>query len=288
MINHVQFPNLGIEVTINRVAFSVFGFDIYWYGVIFAFTIIRGASVALYLGKKLGINDDDFIDIIMLGTVFGIIGARAYYVAFAPFEYETLWDMINLRDGGIGIYGGLIAGLVSGWFLCKWKKINFFDAADCIFTGFLFGQTFGRWANFMNQEAFGTNTDGLFGMISESTTRYLARVAPSLAQQGITVDPNMPVHPTFLYESVWCAIGFIILYRHFKNRKFRGEMLCMSGAWYGFGRFFIEGQRTDSLATNGGLRTSQIIAVVTVAAAVIFIVLNYMKINKKQEAGENG
>lgn len=288
MINHVQFPNLGIEVTINRVAFSVFGFDIYWYGVIFAFTIIRGASVALYLGKKLGINDDDFIDIIMLGTVFGIIGARAYYVAFAPFEYETLWDMINLRDGGIGIYGGLIAGLFSGWFLCKWKKINFFDAADCIFTGFLFGQTFGRWANFMNQEAFGTNTDGLFGMISESTTRYLARVAPSLAQQGITVDPNMPVHPTFLYESVWCAIGFIILYRHFKNRKFRGEMLCMSGAWYGFGRFFIEGLRTDSLATNGGLRTSQIIAVVTVAAAVIFIVFNYMKINKKQEAGENG
>ena len=288
MINHVQFPNLGIEVTINRVAFSVFGFDIYWYGVIFAFTIIRGASVAIYLGKKLGINDDDFIDIIMLGTVFGIIGARAYYVAFAPFEYETLWDMINLRDGGIGIYGGLIAGLVSGWFLCKWKKINFFDAADCIFTGFLFGQTFGRWANFMNQEAFGTNTDGLFGMISESTTRYLARVAPSLAQQGITVDPNMPVHPTFLYESVWCAIGFIILYRHFKNRKFRGEMLCMSGAWYGFGRFFIEGLRTDSLATNGGLRTSQIIAVVTVAAAVIFIVFNYMKINKKQEAGENG
>ena len=288
MINHVQFPNLGIEVTINRVAFSVFGFDIYWYGVIFAFTIIRGASVALYLGKKLGINDDDFIDIIMLGTVFGIIGARAYYVAFAPFEYETLWDMINLRDGGIGIYGGLIAGLFSGWFLCKWKKINFFDAADCIFTGFLFGQTFGRWANFMNQEAFGTNTDGLFGMISESTTRYLARVAPSLAQQGITVDPNMPVHPTFLYESVWCAIGFIILYRHFKNRKFRGEMLCMSGAWYGFGRFFIEGLRTDSLATNGGLRTSQIIAVVTVVAAVIFIVLNYMKINKKQEAGENG
>ena len=288
MINHVQFPNLGIEVTINRVAFSVFGFDIYWYGVIFAFTIIRGASVALYLGKKLGINDDDFIDIIMLGTVFGIIGARAYYVAFAPFEYETLWDMINLRDGGIGIYGGLIAGLVSGWFLCKWKKINFFDAADCIFTGFLFGQTFGRWANFMNQEAFGTNTDGLFGMISESTTRYLARVAPSLARQGITVDPNMPVHPTFLYESVWCAIGFIILYRHFKNRKFRGEMLCMSGAWYGFGRFFIEGLRTDSLATNGGLRTSQIIAVATVVAAVSFIVYNYMKINKKQEAGENG
>ena len=186
--------------------------------------------------------------------------------------------MINLRDGGIGIYGGLIAGLVSGWFLCKWKKINFFDAADCIFTGFLIGQTFGRWANFMNQEAFGTNTTNMFGMISEATTKYLTRVAPSLARQGITVDPNMPVHPTFLYESVWCLIGFIILFRHFKNRKFRGEMLCMSGAWYGFGRFFIEGLRTDSLATNGGLRTSQLVAVATVALSVGFIIYNYIKI----------
>ncbi len=288
MINHVQFPKLGIELTINRVAFSIAGFDIYWYGIIFAFTILRGASMALYLGKKLNINDDDFIDIIMIGAVCGIVGARAYYVAFAPFEYETLWDMINLRDGGIGIYGGLIAGLTSGWFLCKWKKINFLDAADCVFTGFLFGQTFGRWANFMNQEAFGTNTTNIFGMISEATTRYLTRVAPYLAQQGITVDPNMPVHPTFLYESVWCLIGFIILFSYFRHRKFKGEMLCMSGAWYGFGRFFIEGLRTDSLATNGGLRTSQIIAVVTVLVAVVFIVYNQIKINKAEREVENG
>ena len=287
MINHVQFPKLGIELTINRVAFSIAGFDIYWYGIIFALTILLGASMALYLGKKLGINDDDLIDVIMIGAICGIIGARAYYIAFAPFKYETLWDMINLRDGGIGIYGGLIAGLASGWFSCKWKKINFLDAADCVFTGFLFGQTLGRWANFMNQEAFGTNTENMFGMISEATTKYLARVAPSLAQQGITVDPNMPVHPTFLYESVWCLIGFIILYRHFKNRKFKGEMLCMSGAWYGFGRFFIEGLRTDSLATNGGLRTSQIVAVVTVLMAVSFIVYNYVKINKEKGAVEN-
>ena len=288
MINHVQFPKLGIELTINRVAFSIAGFDIYWYGIIFAFTILVGASMALHLGKKLNINDDDFIDIIMIGAVCGIVGARAYYVAFAPFEYETLWDMINLRDGGIGIYGGLIAGLVSGWFLCKWKKINFFDAADCVFTGFLFGQTFGRWANFMNQEAFGTNTTNVFGMISEATTRYLTRVAPSLAQQGITVDPNMPVHPTFLYESVWCFIGFLILFSYFKHRKFKGEMLCMSGAWYGFGRFFIEGLRTDSLATNGGLRTSQIIAVATVIASIAFIVYNHRKINKTEREVENG
>ena len=288
MINHVRFPGLGIELTINRVAFSISGFDIYWYGILFTTAILTGGMVAIYLGKKLGINDDDFIDVMIVGTICGIIGARAYYVAFAPFEYETLWDMINLRDGGIGIYGGLIAGLLSGWFACKWKKIRFFDAADCIFTGFLFGQTFGRWANFMNQEAFGTNTDSILGMISESTTRYLTRVAPSLAEQGIMVDPNMPVHPTFLYESVWCAIGFIILFTHFRKRRFSGEMLCMSAAWYGFGRFFIEGLRTDSLATTGGLRTSQIIAVVTVVAAVSVMVYNYMKSKKSKGEIKNG
>ncbi|MBR5520608.1 MAG: prolipoprotein diacylglyceryl transferase [Oscillospiraceae bacterium] len=282
MINHVQFPGLGIELTVNRVAFTIGDFDIYWYGILFTTAILTGALVAIHLGKKLGINEDNFIDVMIVGTIFGIVGARAYYVMFSPFKYETIWDVLNLRQGGIGIYGGLIAGLLSGWFGCKWKKIKFLDAADCVFTGFLFGQTFGRWANFMNQEAFGTNTDNIFGMISESTARYLTKVAPSLARQGIMVDPNMPVHPTFLYESVWCAIGFIILYTHFKNRKFSGEMLCMSAAWYGFGRFFIEGLRTDSLATSGGLRTSQIIAVVTVTVAIAAIIYNYIRIIKSQ------
>ena len=288
MINHVQFPGLGIELTVNRVAFTIGDFDIYWYGILFTTAILTGALVAIHLGKKLGINEDNFIDVMIVGTIFGIVGARAYYVMFSPFKYETIWDVLNLRQGGIGIYGGLIAGLLSGWFGCKWKKIKFLDAADCVFTGFLFGQTFGRWANFMNQEAFGTNTDNIFGMISESTARYLTKVAPSLARQGIMVDPNMPVHPTFLYESVWCFIGFLILFSYFKHRKFKGELLCMSGAWYGFGRFFIEGLRTDSLATNGGLRTSQIIAVVTVIVAVAFIVYNHRKINKTEREVENG
>lgn len=288
MVNHVQFPSLGIEVTINRVAFSINGFDVYWYGILFAAAVLTGAVIAIHLGKSLNIDEDDFIDVIMVCAIFGIIGARAYYVAFAPFEYKTLWDVINLRDGGIGIYGGLIAGFFAGIFAAKWKKINFLDAADCAFTGFLFGQTIGRWANFMNQEAFGTNTTNIFGMISESTTRYLTRVAPTLARQGIIVDPNAPVHPTFLYESVWCGIGFIILFRHFKNRKFKGEMLCMSAAWYGFGRFFIEGLRTDSLATSGGLRTSQIIAVVTVAVSVLFIAYNYIKSDRAEVKTENG
>ncbi len=280
MINHVRFPNLGIELTINRVAFSIGDFDVYWYGILFATAVLTGAAVAARMAGKLGIDEDTCIDLVIGGAIIGVIGARAYYVAFAPFKYESLWDMINLRDGGLALYGGLISGLLGGWFLCKWKKVNFLDAADCIFTGFLFGESIGRWANFMNQEAFGTNTDGLFGMISETTTRYLTRVAPSLAEQGIIVDPNMPVHPTFLYESVWCMIGFILIYTYFKNRKFKGELLCLSAIWYGTGRFFIEGLRTDSLEIVAGLRTSQLVAAVTVAMGAAAIIYNHKKTKK--------
>ena len=289
MINHVQFPNLGLEFTVNRVAFSLFGIDIYWYGIILTTGLMLSAMLGIHLSKRYNIDQDHLLDVIMIGGVMGIVCARIYYVAFAPFEYNSFWDMINIRDGGIGIYGGIIGAFVFGGLACKWRKIDFFDAADITATCFMLGQSIGRWGNYVNQEAFGTNTTGLFGMISENTTRYLTRVAPTLARQGIIVDPNMPVHPTFLYESVWCAIGFLLLYHHFtKNRKFRGEMICLYAVWYGVGRFFIEGLRTDSLATSGGLRTSQIIAVVTVTAGLIILAYNYIKIRKMEKEKING
>ena len=289
MINHVQFPNLGLEFTVNRVAFSLFGIDIYWYGIILTTGLMLSAMLGIHLSKRYNIDQDHLLDVIMIGGVMGIVCARIYYVAFAPFEYNSFWDMINIRDGGIGIYGGIIGAFVFGGLACKWRKIDFFDAADITATCFMLGQSIGRWGNYVNQEAFGTNTTGLFGMISENTTRYLTRVAPTLSRQGIIVDPNMPVHPTFLYESVWCAIGFLLLYHHFtKNRKFRGEMICLYAVWYGVGRFFIEGLRTDSLATSGGLRTSQIIAVVTVTAGLIILAYNYIKIRKMEKEKING
>lgn len=289
MINHIQFPNLGLEFTINRVAFSIFGLEIYWYGILLTTGMVLSVLVGLHLAKRFNINQDNLLDVIMIGGVMGIICARIYYVAFAPFEYETIWDMMNIRDGGIGIYGGIIGGFVFGGLACKWRKVDIGNAADITATCFMLGQAIGRWGNFVNQEAFGTNTTGMFGMISEGTVRYLERMAPSLAQQGIIVDPNMPVHPTFLYESVWCAIGFILLYIHFtRNRKFKGEMVCLYAVWYGIGRFFIEGLRTDSLITNSGLRTSQIVAVVTVAVSLIILIYNYTKLRKNEKEKLNG
>ena len=271
---NVQFPKLGLELAIRRVAFSPFGFDIYWYGLLIGVGVMMMLLTIFYRTPKLGINTDHFIDTI-IGTTFGaIIGARAYYVAFAPFKYDSILDMINIRDGGLAIYGGVIGGLLLGMVACKIRKINIWDYCDIILSATLIGQSVGRWGNFMNQEAFGTNTDGLFGMISEGTVSYLKRVQPSLAAQGIIVDPSMPVHPTFLYESMWCLLGFVLLQLYFNRRRFKGEMACLYMIWYGVGRFFIEGLRTDSLEIFAGLRASQLVAILSIIAGVVIIIYN--------------
>ena len=271
---NVQFPKLGIELEINRVAFSPFGFDVYWYGLLIGVGVMFLLLTSFYRTSKLGINTDHFIDAILGTTIGAVVGARAYYVAFAPFEYESFMDMINIRDGGLAIYGGVIGGLLVGMLACRIRKINILDYCDIILGSTLIGQAVGRWGNFMNQEAFGTNTDSLFGMISEGTTAYLTRVQPTLAAQGITVDPSMPVHPTFLYESMWCLLGYILIQLYFNRRKFKGEIACLYLVWYGIGRFFIEGLRTDSLEIVAGLRTSQLVAILSIVAGVIIIVYN--------------
>lgn len=280
MINNIQFPRLGLEFSVNRVAFSIFGLDIYWYGLILTGGMLAAVLVAFYLAKKLDIDTDKMLDVIMVGGIMGVICARAYYVAFAPFEYHSLWDMINIRDGGLGIYGGVIGAFVFGGLACRWRKLDFLNMADITGVCLLLGQGIGRWGNFVNQEAFGTNTDGLFGMISEGTTAYLQRTAPYLASQGIIVDPYSPVHPTFLYESVWCLIGFAALMLYFNKRKFKGELISMYAVWYGIGRFVIEGLRTDSLEIIPGLRTSQVVALVSVAVGAAVLIYNYIKLKK--------
>ncbi|MEG1895267.1 MAG: prolipoprotein diacylglyceryl transferase [Oscillospiraceae bacterium] len=277
---HVQFPGLGLNFTINRVAFSIFGMDIYWYGIILATAMLVSFAVYMKLAKRKGIDGDKLIDVIMVGAVCAIICARIYYVVFAPFKYNSLWDMINIRDGGIAIYGAVIGAFVFGGLACKWKKLDVLEVFDITATCFLLGQGIGRWGNFVNQEAFGTNTTLPWGMFSEGTQGYLQAVQARLAQQGVIVDPTMPVHPTFLYESLWCILGFVILYAYFNHKKFKGEMLCMYLVWYGTGRYFIESLRTDSLETNGGIRTSQLVAIVTVVASVALIL--YMRNRAKK------
>ena len=272
MVNHVSFPGLGLEMEINRVAFTVFGVPIYWYGVCIALGLLLGMLYAFRYAKSYGIDADRMVDVIFASTIAAIIGGRAYYVATAPYEYQSIWEMIDIRLGGIAIYGGIIAAFAMGALMCRVRKVPMLPMFDLAAQGFLIGQCLGRWGNFFNQEAFGGNTTLPWGMISESTQQYLQAVQETLAAQGMTVDPSMPVHPTFLYESIWCGLGFLLLWRYSKHRRFHGEMTLLYIMWYGFERFFVEGLRTDSLMV-GNVRISQAVAALSVAAALVLWVI---------------
>lgn len=268
MVNHVSFPSLGLEMEINRVAFTVFGVPIYWYGVCIALGLLLGMLYAFRYAKSYGIDADRMVDVIFVSTIAAIIGGRAYYVATAPFEYQSVWEMIDIRLGGIAIYGGVIGAFLMGALMCRLRKVPMLPMFDLAAQGFLIGQCIGRWGNFFNQEAFGGNTTLPWGMISENTQQYLQSVQQTLAAQGMTVDPSMPVHPTFLYESIWCGLGFLLLWRYSKHRRFHGEMTLLYVMWYGFERFFVEGLRTDSLMV-GNVRISQAVAALSVVAALV-------------------
>ncbi len=269
MINNVQFPHLGIELEVNRVAFTLGDINIYWYGICIALGMLLAIIFGLRISKNFGINDDYFLDVIIASVFMGIVGARAYYVIFSPVEYDNIIDMITIRDGGLAIYGGIILGFITAFLTCKWRKLSYFATADICAMGLLIGQGIGRWGNFFNQEAFGDNTNSIFGMISENTTAYLTFKQDALAQNGIIVDPSLPVHPTFLYESVWCLLGFVLLFLYIKKRKFNGEIFLLYIMWYGIERAIVEGLRTDSLEFFAGLRVSQILAILSAAIALI-------------------
>ena len=269
MTNLVQFPGLGLSFEIDRVAFTIGGVSIYWYGVCIAVGLCLALVFAFRHSIEFGVDPDGMVDVILIGVVLGIASARAYYVAMAPFQYQSIWEMIAIRDGGLAIYGGIIGGFLFGGLACKWRKVPVLPMFDLTAMGFLVGQCCGRWGNFFNQEAFGCNTTLPWGMYSEGTRSYLMGSTVTV-QNGVTIDPNLPVHPTFLYESIWCLVGFILLFRYIKKRKFNGDITLRYLIWYGAGRFWIEALRTDSLmlVPSIGLRVSQLIAGIAVAAGV--------------------
>lgn len=272
MVYHVQFPGLGLEFTIDRVALSIGGFNIYWYGVIIAAGMLLALLYAFRNSVDFGIDSDRLVDVVAIGTVMAIVCARIYYVAMAPFEYDSIWEMIDIRLGGIAIYGAVIGAFVFGGLAAKWRKVPLLPLFDLASLGFLIGQGIGRWGNFVNQEAFGTNTTLPWGMYSEGTEAYLRSVQVTLPE-GVTVDPTMPVHPTFLYESLWCLVGFVVLAMYVKHRRFHGQIFLLYAIWYGLGRFWIEGLRTDSLLIgNTALRASQLVAFISVVVALLLLV----------------
>ena len=260
----VQFPGLGLEFTINRVALSIGGFNIYWYGVIIAVGMVLAMMFAFRNADDFGINSDRLIDVILVGAVMAIVCARIYYIVFAPFKYESIWQMIDIRQGGIAIYGAVIGAFVFGGLMAKIRRIPILPLFDLVGICFLIGQGVGRWGNFVNQEAFGSNTTLPWGMYSEGTYNYLLSVQATLAAEGVTVDPTQPVHPTFLYESIWCLVGVVLLASHIKKRRFNG------------------GLRTDALMVTSTLRTSQLVALVSVATAVVLLVAGLQRFKGAQ------
>lgn len=282
MTYHVQFPGLGLSLTVNRVALSIGGFNIYWYGVIIAVGMMLALLYAFRNAVDYGIDSDRLVDVVAIGTVMAIVCARIYYVAMAPFQYNSIWEMIDIRLGGIAIYGAIIGAFVFGGLAAKWRKVPLLPLFDLVAQGFLIGQGIGRWGNFVNQEAFGTNTTLPWGMYSEGTEAYLKSVQVTLPA-GVTVDPTMPVHPTFLYESIWCLLGFVLLACMVKRRKFNGQIFLSYIIWYGLGRAWIEGLRTDSLLIgNTGLRASQLVAIGSVIVAAMLLIMGLRRAKGKQ------
>ena len=286
MVQTVTFPGLGWELELNRVVFSLFGMDFYWYGMLIAIGFMCAMLYATRKAKVVGLNADDMTDVIFGATIIGVIGARLYYVAF-NWEYysEDLTRIFDTRSGGLAIYGGIIFGFLAGWLLGKWKKVRFLPLADVASGGFLIAQSIGRWGNFMNVEAFGANTTLPWGMGGPAVESYLTAHKGELEALGMSIDPSMPVHPTFFYESMWCLLGFLLMQWVIKHRKFDGECFLFYIGWYGAGRMFIEGLRTDSLIIgNTGIRVSQLVAVCAVIAALSIWLLVRSKLKKNADS----
>ena len=281
--NLISFPGLGIgEFSLDNVAFTIGeNFSVYWYGIIITCGIIFAYLYAVYRGKFESVCFDDTIDIAIWTVILGVIGARLYYVLTSLDQYiddsfgQTLKNMLNLRGGGLAIYGGIIGGILGIVIATRIKKINTIKLFDMAAPGVMIGQLLGRWGNFFNGEAFG-------GIVSEKNPLYFMRMgiisSNSISDFGTT--EMVYVHPTFLYESLWNLTGFIIINALYKKKKFNGQIACMYLSWYGFGRMFIEGLRTDSLYIgNTGIRISQLVGLIcfVVFGALLVVGLIYSK-----------
>ncbi len=275
----------GFEVNSILASFNIFGQEITirWYGAIIAFGFLLAVLWGGRMAYKWKMSLDKMIDVLIFGTFAAIIGARLYYVIFRWDYYsQNPGEIIQIWNGGLAIYGGIIGGIIAAFITCRFNKLNFFNLLDCAGMSLLIGQGIGRWGNFANQEAFGTNTKMPWGMISEKTTIYLVDHKDELEALGMSVDPYSPVHPTFLYESLWCIGSFLILLVMYKKfRKFSGQLFLSYGVLYGTGRAIIEGFRTDSLYIGDTtLRVSQVLSF---AVAMLFLAaLVFMLIKAKK------
>jgi len=271
--NIIEFPNLGLyDLRIDRVAISDLfgtGLDIYWYAIIITLGMVLALSFCMWRAKDFGLKSDNVIDVALWAVPFGLIGARVYYVLMKLDTFESFWEMINFRNGGLAIYGGIIAGFLTGLIFCHIKKINILAMFDCASFGFFIGQAIGRWGNFVNGEAYGSNTTLPWGMTIQRY--YLDSKTNEVVLSDYIVGP---AHPTFLYESLWNIIGLLIaVFIIRKLKREHGECFFFYMGWYGLGRAFIEGLRTDSLMIFDLIRVSQLLGIVFFVVSVACFVL---------------
>ncbi|MDR0532181.1 MAG: prolipoprotein diacylglyceryl transferase [Oscillospiraceae bacterium] len=293
-MTEVYFKGLKhvFHVASTALDMRLFGHDIHirWYGVIITFGFLLAVLFGGRMAYKWKMNLDKMIDVLIGGTIGGILGARLYYVVFHWESYRgNIVEVFRIWEGGLAIYGGLIGGLIAAAIVCKLRKLDFLKLLDVCSMSFLIGQGIGRWGNFTNQEAFGTNTNLPWGMWSEKTAEYINYNGREIAARGIhavagTLEAKAYVHPTFLYESLWCLLSFALIYLICRKwHKFSGQLMLCYGVLYGAERFFVEGMRLDSLYLGGSnLRVSQLVSAILVIICLAGLIILLLRQRKKE------
>lgn len=278
----IAFPNLGIYLSNVPKTISVFGFEIAFYGMIIAVGVLLGFTLASKEGDRLGHPKDFWWDFSVPAILCSVIGARTYYVAFSWDMYRgDIKEILNLRHGGLAIYGGALAGFLTLFVFCKIKKMKYVDATDAAVFGLLTGQIIGRWGNFMNREAFGGYTDGLLAMRLPIQAVRSSDISADIAAHIVEGTNYIQVHPTFLYESCLNLMLLLIMWLYRKHKRFTGEMTLWYLGGYGIIRFFVEGLRTDQLQIgNSGIAVSQMLGLFLFVASVITAIIMHIKVRK--------
>lgn len=279
-VTYLSFPGLGIgPFHIDRVAFTLFGKNVMWYGVLIAAGMLLGVLYAMTRAKIERVKSDDLIDLALWCIIAAIVGARLYYVAFEFDQFYvkgnflgTLWNIVSVWAGGLAIYGGIILGCFAAFIFAKVKKLRFATLLDIGAPAILIGQIVGRWGNFFNAEAHGGETESFIRMGIHKATEV-----------GGEFYSTAYYHPTFLYESLWNLVGLAIIAAFYKKKRFHGQVFVFYAGWYGFGRAIIEGLRTDSLWL-GGIRISQLVGAVCFVVCAVLMILGY---RRPANAGES-
>ncbi len=281
MAPDIRFPHLGIEIASLGKGVTIGGFTIAFYGMIIAFGMVMGYLMTAFQAKRTGQEPDLYLDLALWDIVFAVIGARIYYVVFSWDYYkDNLSQIFNTRGGGLAIYGGVIAGVITTIIFGKVRKQNFFQLLDTACVGLITGQIIGRWGNFCNREAFGGYTNGLFAMQLKESDVASSNLTHAVLKHIVEIDGTryIQVHPTFLYESLWNVGVLVVLLLFTKHRKYNGQIFLIYLLGYGLGRVWIEGLRTDQLIFFGtGVAVSQVLSGVLVVASAGILIYQYVK-----------